>query len=93
MKFHPPLHGGNLDSPSITVDNHVDQTIRLLLLTPVSSFGPLDTVTIEMATSAGQPAVTNQVSNQVMTNPNVTTTNHSMVNTSINQSKCERIHN
>ena len=39
-----------------------------------------------MATSAGQPAVTNQVSNQAMTNPNVTTTIHSMVITCTNQS-------
>ena len=34
--------------------------------------------------STGQPAVTNQVSIQAMTNPNITTTNHPMVNTSTN---------
>ena len=59
------------------IQSDSDQT---LLPTPISPFGPLDTVAIDMATSAGQPAVTNQVSNQAMNNPNVTTTttNHSM---------------
>ena len=59
-----------------------DQTLPL---TPVSSFRPLDTVTIDTTTSAGQPAVTNQVHNQAITNLNVTTTNQSMVKTSTNQ--------
>ena len=59
-----------------------DQTLPL---TPVSSFGPLDMVAINAATSTGQPVVTNQVPNQVMTNPNVNATNHSIVNTSTNQ--------
>ena len=54
-------------------------------LTQVSSFGPPDTVTINMATSTGQPALTNHVSNQAMTNTNVITTNQSMANTSTNQ--------
>ena len=54
-------------------------------LTPISSFGPLDTVTINTATSAGQPVVTNQVPNQVVTNPNVNATNHSIANSSTNQ--------
>ena len=56
-----------------------DQT---LTLTPVSCFGPLDTVTIDAATSTGHPIVTNQVPNQVMTKPNANGTNHSVVNTS-----------
>ena len=38
-----------------------------------------------MTTSAGQPAVTNQISNQATTNPNITNTNQSMTNTSTNQ--------
>ena len=39
-----------------------------------------------MAMSTGQPAVVNQVSNQAMNNPNVTTTNHSLAKTNTNQS-------
>ena len=58
-----------------------DQTLPL---TPVSSFGPPDMVTIDMDISAGQ-VVTNQVPTPVTTNPNVNTTNHSIVNTSTNQ--------
>ena len=58
-----------------------DQTLPL---TPVSSFRPPDMVTINMATSAGQPVVTNQIPNPVMTSPNVNATNHSIVNTSTN---------
>ena len=59
-----------------------DQTLPL---TSVSSFGPLNMVTIDTAISAGQPVVTNQVPNQVITNLNVNDTNHSIVNTSNNQ--------
>ena len=57
-----------------------DQTLPLTL---VSSFGPLDTVTINMATSAGQPVVTNQTPNPVTIRINVT--GHSIVKTSTNQ--------
>ena len=63
-----------------------DQTLPL---TPVSSFGPPDTFTIDMAMSAGQPVVTNQVPNLVTTNPYVNTTNHLIVNTSTNQGQDE----
>ena len=42
-------------------------------------------VAISMPASAGQPAVTNQVPNWVMTNPNVNATNHSIMNPSTNQ--------
>ena len=66
----------------LIIQSDSDQTLPL---TPVSSFGPLDTVGIDMAMSTGQPAVTNWVFNQAMTNPNITTTNHSMANTSTNQ--------
>ena len=59
-----------------------DQT---LALTPVSSFGPLGTVTIDMAVFAGWPVVNCQVLIQVMTDPNVNATNHSAANTSTNQ--------
>ena len=38
-----------------------------------------------MATSAAQPLVTNQVSNQVVTNPNANAIYYSIANTSINQ--------
>ena len=64
------------------VQSDSDQTLPLTL---VGSFWPPDIFTIDMATSAGQPAVTNQVSNQATTNPNVTNTNQSVVNTSTNQ--------
>ena len=45
-------------------EKHVNQMNRLnqtLALSPVSSFGPQDMVAIDMAVSAGQPVVTNQV--------------------------------
>ena len=45
-------------------------------------FGPLDTATINMATSAGWPFETNNVPNQVVTNPNINATNQSVANTS-----------
>ena len=35
--------------------------------------------------STGEPVVTNQVPNLVMTNPNINATNHYIVNTSTNQ--------
>ena len=41
-------------------------------------------VAINMPASEGQPVVTNQVPNQVMTNHNVNATNHSIMNTSTN---------
>ena len=58
-----------------------DQTLPL---TSISSFGPPDMVTINTAISAGQPVVTNQVPNLLITNPNTNATNHSIVSTSIN---------
>ena len=42
---------------------------KTLPLTPVSSLGSPDTVTINMAMSAEKPAVTNPVPNQAMTSP------------------------
>ena len=49
-------------------------------------------VTFITAMSAGQPVVTNQVPNLMMTNPNVNATNLSIVNTSTNQgSSCHPI--
>ena len=59
-----------------------DQTLPL---TPVSAFGPPDTVAIYMAMSTEQPVVTNQVPTQLVTNPNINATNHSIVNTNTNQ--------
>ena len=53
-----------------------------LPLTLVSSFGPPDTVAINMVMIAGQPVVTNQV----VTNPNIDATNHSIANTSTSHS-------
>ena len=38
-----------------------------------------------MVMHVGQPAETNPIPNQVMTNPNTTATNYIMVNTSTNQ--------
>ena len=65
-----------------------DQTLPL---TPISSFETLDMVAIYVAMSVGQPVVTNQVPNQVMTNPSVNATNHSIVKTSINQGSSDHL--
>ena len=56
-----------------------------LALTPASSFWSPDMVVIEIATSAGQPCVTNHVPTQVVTNPNINATDHSIMNTTTNQ--------
>ena len=66
---------------------------QALPLTLISSFAPSDMVTINMATSTGQPVVTNQIPNPLTTNPNINATNHSIVNTSTNQgASCHPIH-
>ena len=43
-----------------------------------------DTVTIDMAMSAGQPVVTNHIHDQVATNPNVNAIKPTVANTSTN---------
>ena len=56
-----------------------------LALTPARSFRPPDMVVVEIATSAGQPCVTNHVPTQVVTNPTINATDHSIMNTTPNQ--------
>ena len=63
---------------------HTDPN-QTLPLTLVSSFGPPDMVIINTTMSAGEPVMTNQVPNPVMTIPHVNTTNPSTVNTSTTQ--------
>ena len=50
-------------------------SVQMILLTPVSSFGPPDMAGIEMPVPAGQPVVTSQVPTQVTTNISVNVTN------------------
>ena len=56
-----------------------------LPLTPAISFGPPDTVAIDMTVYTGQPVVTSQVPTQVMTNPSISATNPFVTNTTTNQ--------
>ena len=48
---------------------------KMFLLTPTSSFGPLDMAFVEMPVLTGQPVVTSQVPNQVATNISANITN------------------
>ena len=54
-------------------------------LTPVSSFRPLDTVTIDTAMSTGHPVVKSQVPTQVTTNTSINATKPFITITSTNQ--------
>ena len=56
-----------------------------LPLTPISSFGALALVILNMAMSVGHPVVTSQVPTQVTTNTSIAATNPLLTTTNINQ--------
>ena len=57
---------------------------QTMLLTPVSSQGPLEMVTIDMDTSAIQPNITNHVTNQPVMNTSTNYTNATVAGSGTN---------